>query len=75
LLLVIFVIEGTACNGILSGHFVPLLIDRGYTPVAAVALLGTSGLAAMASRIIVGLGLDFVNGPVFSAIVMLPPLG
>ena len=30
----------------------------------------------MASRIIVGLGLDFVNGPIFSAIVMLlPPLG
>ena len=76
LLFAIFVLEGTACNGILSGHFVPLLMDRGYTAVAAVALLGTSGLAAMASRIIVGLGLDFVNGPVFSAIVMLlPPLG
>ncbi|HXQ49902.1 MAG TPA: MFS transporter [Stellaceae bacterium] len=76
LLFVIFLLEGTACNGILSGHFVPLLMDRGYSPVAAVALLGTSGLAAMASRIIVGLGLDFVNGPIFSAIVMLlPPLG
>ena len=76
LLLAIFVIEGTACNGILSGHFVPLLVDRGYTPVAAVALLGTSGLAAMASRIFVGVGLDILNGPVMSALVMLlPPLG
>jgi MFS family permease len=73
LLFVIFLLEGTACNGILSGHFVPLLMDRGYTPVAAVALLGTSGLAAMGARIIVGLGLDFVNGPIFSAIVMLLP--
>jgi MFS family permease len=69
----IFLLEGTACNGILSGHFVPLLIDRGYSPVEAVAFLSASGLAAMGSRIVVGLGLDFVNGPIFSAIVMLLP--
>ena len=76
LLAVIFLIEGTACNGILSGNFVPLLIDRGYTPAAAVALLGASGLAAMAARIVCGLGLDWLHGPIFSAIVMLlPPVG
>jgi len=76
LLAAIFLIEGTASNGVLSGNFVPMLTDRGYTPGAAAALLGVSGLAAMAARIIVGLGLDFVHGPVFSAIVMLlPPLG
>jgi MFS family permease len=76
LLAVIFLLEGTACNGILSGNFVPMLTDRGYTPAAAAALLGASGLAAMVARIVVGLGLDFIHGPIFSAVVMLlPPLG
>jgi MFS family permease len=73
-LFVIFLIEGTANNGILSGHFVPLLIDRGYTAPAAVALLGASGLAALVARVIVGFCLDLVNGPVFSAFVMLLPV-
>jgi MFS family permease len=76
ILCVIFLLLGTACNGILSGHFVPLLRDRGYSPAAAAALLGASGIAAMIMRILVGLGLDFVHGPIFSAIVMLlPPIG
>jgi MFS family permease len=76
LLALIFLIEGTACNGILSGNFVPMLTDRGYTPASAAALLGVSGLAAMVARIIVGFGLDFVHGPTFSAVVMLlPPVG
>jgi MFS family permease len=74
ILFIIFLLEGTANNGILSGHFVPMLLDRGYTPQAAVALLGASGLAAMVARVIVGWCLDFVNGPVFSAIVMLLPV-
>ena len=76
ILCVIFLLLGTACNGILSGNFVPLLHDRGYSPAAATALLGASGIAAMIMRILVGLGLDFVHGPMFSAIVMLlPPVG
>jgi MFS family permease len=76
LLAAIFLLEGLACNGVLSGNFVPLLTDRGYTVGAAAALLGASGLAAMGARIVVGFGLDFVHGPIFSAIVMLlPPLG
>jgi predicted MFS family arabinose efflux permease len=74
LLAIIFLIEGTANNGILSGHFVPMLTDRGYTPEAAIALLGLSGIAAMIARVIVGRCLDFVNGPIFSAIVMLLPV-
>jgi cyanate permease len=52
---------------------VPLLHDRGYTPQAAAALLGVSGLSAMGMRVIVGLGLDRFHGPIFSAIVMLLP--
>lgn len=76
ILCVIFLLLGTACNGILSGNFVPLLHDRGYSPAAAAALLGASGIAAMIMRILVGLGLDVVHGPIFSAIVMLlPPVG
>jgi MFS family permease len=76
ILCVIFLLLGTACNGILSGNFVPLLHDRGYSPAAAAALLGVSGIAAMIMRVLVGLGLDFVHGPIFSAIVMLlPPVG
>jgi MFS family permease len=75
ILFIIFLLEGTANNGILSGHFVPLLIDRGYTAPAAVALLGASGLAALVARVIVGFCLDIVNGPIFSAIVMLLPVG
>jgi len=74
LLAAIFLLEGTANNGILSGHFVPLLTDRGYSPAAAAALLGTSGLAALVARIIVGFCLDYVRGPVFSACVMLLPV-
>lgn len=74
ILFIIFLIEGTANNGILSGHFVPMLLDRGYTAPQAVGLLGASGLAAMAARVIVGWCLDFVNGPVFSAVVMLLPV-
>lgn len=74
ILFLIFLIEGTANNGILSGHFVPMLIDRGYTPQQAVGMLGASGLAAMIARVIVGFCLDWVNGPVFSAIVMLLPV-
>ncbi|HEX3972050.1 MAG TPA: MFS transporter [Stellaceae bacterium] len=74
ILFIIFLLEGTANNGILSGHFVPMLLDRGYTAPQAVGLLGASGLAAMAARVIVGWCLDFVNGPVFSAIVMLLPV-
>jgi MFS family permease len=73
LLAAIFLLEGTACNGILSGNFVPLLHDRGYSPEAAAALLGVSGLAAMAMRVVVGFGLDVIHGPIFSAIVMLLP--
>jgi MFS family permease len=74
LLAIIFLLEGTANNGLLSGHFVPLLIDRGYTAPAAAALLGASGLAALVARIIVGFCLDYVRGPVFSACVMLLPV-
>ncbi len=74
ILAVIFLLEGTANNGILSGHFVPMLTDRGYTPQAAIALLGMSGIAAMVARVIVGRCLDYVNGPIFSAIVMLLPV-
>jgi len=74
ILFIIFLIEGTANNGILSGHFVPMLIDRGYSAPAAVALLGTSGLAAMVARVIVGFCLDYVPGPLFCCIVMFLPV-
>ncbi|HEY3920161.1 MAG TPA: MFS transporter [Stellaceae bacterium] len=73
-LFIIFLLEGTANNGILSGQFVPMLVDRGYKPLEAVALLGSSGFAAMGARIVVGFCLDYVNGPIFSAIVMLLPV-
>jgi MFS family permease len=76
LLAVIFLLEGTANNGMLSAHFVAMLTDRGYTPQSAAALLGVSGLAALVARILVGFALDFVRGPLFSACVMLlPPIG
>jgi len=76
LLFIIFLLEGTANNGILSGHFVPMLLDRGYSVPQAVALLGSSGLAAMVARVIVGFCLDYVSGPIFCCIVMfLPVLG
>ena len=37
-------------------------------------MLGLSGIAAMVARVVVGLCLDYVNGPIFSAIVMLLPV-
>jgi MFS family permease len=74
LLAVIFLLEGTANNGVLSGHFVPMLTDRGYSAPAAAALLGSSGLAALVARVIIGFCLDYVRGPIFSACVMLLPV-
>jgi MFS family permease len=74
LLFAILGLEGLANNGILSGQFVPLLSDRGYKPLEAAAMLGSSGLAAMIARIIVGFCLDYVHGPSFSAAVMLLPV-
>jgi len=74
LLFIIFLLEGTANNGILSGHFVPMLLDRGYSVPEAVALLGSSGLAAMVARVIVGFCLDYVSGPLFCCIVMFLPV-
>ncbi len=74
LLFTILGLEGLANNGILSGQFVPLLGDRGYKPLEAAAMLGSSGLAAMVARIIVGFCLDYVHGPSFSAAVMLLPV-
>jgi MFS family permease len=74
LLFAILGLEGLANNGILSGQFVPLLVDRGYKPLEAAALLGSSGIAAMIARVIVGFCLDYVHGPSFSAAVMLLPV-
>jgi MFS family permease len=73
LLIIIFVIVGTANNGILSGHFDAMLVDRGYEPAEAAAILGISGLAAVAARIVIGFCLDWLNGPVFAAATMLLP--
>ncbi len=74
LLFIIFLIEGTANNGILSGHFVPMLLDRGYTAPQAIGLLGSSGIAAMVARVFVGFCLDYVSGPIFCCIVMFLPV-
>jgi predicted MFS family arabinose efflux permease len=51
-----------------------MLIDRGYSANEAASVLAATGLSAFAARIVTGLCLDFLAGPVLAAVVMLMPV-
>ena len=53
----VFLLAGVAINGA-NAHIVPLLTDRGLTPVAATGIFGVMGLSTLVVRPFVGLLLD-----------------
>jgi MFS family permease len=62
-----------AVNGTL-GNLVPMLTDRGVSTELATSLVGVSGLALIAGRLLSGYFLDRFFGPYVAAIFFLVPL-
>jgi predicted MFS family arabinose efflux permease len=69
----VFLLAGAAVNGA-NAHIVPLLTDRGFTPVAATGIFGVMGLSTLVVRPFVGLLLDRVFAPQVAAAFFLAPL-
>jgi MFS family permease len=69
----VFLLAGAAINGA-NAHIVPLLTDRGLTPVAATGIFGVMGLSTLVVRPFVGLLLDRVFAPQVAAAFFLAPL-
>ncbi len=57
-----FVLLSTASIGTVA-HFVPMMTDRGFTPVQAAHLAGLAGIATLVSRGAIGWLLDRVHAP------------
>jgi predicted MFS family arabinose efflux permease len=64
----------TAQSGVIV-HLVPLLTDRGVSPMAAAGMAGLMGLAIFFSRVIVGALLDRFNPPLVAGLVLVAPVG
>jgi MFS family permease len=58
----VFLLAGAGIMGT-NAHIVPLLTDRGFTPVAATGIFGVMGLSTLVVRPFVGLLLDRVFAP------------
>ena len=69
----VFLLAGAAIMGA-NAHIVPLLTDRGLTPVAATGIFGVMGLSTLVVRPFVGLLLDRVFAPHVAAAFFLAPL-
>jgi predicted MFS family arabinose efflux permease len=57
-----------------SGHIVPLLTDRGLTPVQATATFGLFGLATLTGRVLTGYLVDRVFAPYVAALFWCAPV-
>ncbi|VXB99640.1 membrane hypothetical protein [Brevundimonas sp. G8] len=53
-------------------HFVPILKDKGPSPVEAVSLAGIVGIASIFGRVVTGLLLDRFRGDRVTAVTFLP---
>ncbi len=74
-LIAAFFLASVGVNGIII-HVVPMLTDRGMPPAAAVAILSTSGIAGILSRILCGYLMDKFHAPyVGIAFFLLPIIG
>jgi predicted MFS family arabinose efflux permease len=69
----VFLLAGAAINGA-NAHIVPLLTDRGLTPVAATGIFGVMGLSTLVGRPFVGLLLDRNFAPRVAAAFFIAPL-
>jgi predicted MFS family arabinose efflux permease len=58
-----------------SGHIVPLLTDRGLSPVAATATFGLLGLATMTGRLVTGYLVDRIFAPYVVGAFWAAPVG
>ncbi len=63
----------TAQSGVIV-HLVPLLTDRGLSPVEAAALAGLMGGSIFVSRVAVGALLDRFNPPLVAGLVLAAPV-
>jgi predicted MFS family arabinose efflux permease len=57
-----------------SAHVVPLLTDRGLSPVAATATFGLFGLATLIGRVVTGYLVDRVFAPYIAAVFWFAPI-
>ena len=74
-LLIAFFLASIGINAMII-HVVPLLVDRGFAPAAATAVLSVSGLAGIVSRVICGFLMDRFFAPyVGVGFLILPMLG
>src|SRR5580704_8745770 len=58
-----------------SAHVVPLLTDRGLSPVAATATFGLFGLFTLAGRLLSGYLIDRIFAPYIATVFWLAPIG
>jgi len=57
-----------------SAHVVPLLTDRGLSPVAATATFGLFGLATLMGRVVTGFLVDRIFAPYVAAVFWFAPV-
>jgi MFS family permease len=68
-LLVPFVLVAIGTGGVVV-HFVPMLIDAGFSPTRAGQMAGLLGLSLVFSRLLVGVLIDFVFAPLVATMMM-----
>ncbi len=70
-LVLAFFLVSAAATGLLT-NAVPMLVDRGYTPMRAASALSVFGVAVVAGRLAVGLLVDRYWAPLVGALILLP---
>jgi MFS family permease len=68
-LLVPFVLVAIGTGGVVV-HFVPMLIDTGFSPAKAGQMAGLLGLSLVSARLLVGVAIDFVFAPLVATWMM-----
>ncbi|MDI3561874.1 MFS transporter [Bradyrhizobium sp. Arg816] len=68
-LLVPFVLVAIGTGGVVV-HFVPMLIDAGFSPATAGPMAGLVGLSLVSARLLVGVAIDFVFAPLAATLLM-----
>ncbi|MGY8663782.1 MFS transporter [Bradyrhizobium sp. UFLA05-109] len=68
-LLVPFVLVAIGTGGVVV-HFVPMLIDAGFSPARAGQMAGLLGVSLVSARLLVGVLIDFVFAPLVATVMM-----
>ncbi len=72
-LAVAFFAVAMAASGVVA-HIVPLLTDRGVSPIRAASAIGSAGLALIAGRLVAGWMLDRLHAPTVAMFFFALPL-